>query len=118
MDVWKCFTMEPGALSVMTFGHTLMLKWRVGKLKSNSLPKFISILISLSTGCLAMMTQLVQLLPTVLDTLIVPFHSGWTTCSVRDQKRPWIGAAFEDGGLTIAITTVMMQELSVSIVSL
>ena len=65
-----------------------------------------------------MMTQPVLSLPITLVKRTLLYHSGWTVFSARDQRRLWMTAAFQGGGVTAVLITTMMLELCVQTVSL
>jgi hypothetical protein len=62
--------------------------------------------------------QLVPSLVIILVERMLQYHSGWIVCNALDQKRFWMTAVFQDGGLTAVLITIMMLELCVQTVSL
>ena len=65
-----------------------------------------------------MMMLLVQLQLIILVEQTLLYHSGWIVCNAQDQRRFWMTAVFQDGGLTAVLITLMMLELCVQTVSL
>ena len=61
---------------------------------------------------------LVRSLVIILVERTLLYHSGWTVFNAQDQRRFWMTAAFQDGGLTAVLIILMMLELCVQTVSL
>ena len=69
-----------------------------------------SLSLILITVCLAMGMLCAQLPVTSSVMLPAPFHSGWTTCSAQELRKPWTSAASRDGPITTATMPQMMLE--------